>query len=214
MTCVPARAKIPSVQGADYHVHGDVDTMSRQIAAYAAILGVLAISFIMGLSVPLGIVLTVFVAVCLYMDWRKWRAERFAAKVLGKLLSTAKDRSTFLTMEMSRETIMAQAEIEERLRDAEPVIVRSKLRFISRPTQEDIQSAVQDDALIVVRIPVPERWRKKLPPGETFSRIIGRCNATLHELDLVGGHPRVVLLADTCDSRAEFTEKVYGRFGA
>jgi hypothetical protein len=94
------------------------------------------------------------------------------------------------------------------------VITRSKVRFLNRPTQEDIQAAIEADAMIVVRVPVPERWRAGRPVAEAHRRVLERCNAILRELDLTGGHPRVMLLADTCDSVPQFREKVWETFGA
>lgn len=196
--------------------------MSRRKRVYAAVFYVLVVALVVVgliqctavhpiflLGIPLG-----WVAFGLHTHMQKRRSEDLADRVVKELLRTSReDQPSALCIEMSQETTLAQVEIEQRLRASEPVIVRSKLRFIARPTQADIQEAVQDDAVIIVRVPVPERWRKKLDIPEIHRRITIRCNAVLQELDLIGGHPRVVLLADTCDSKSEFTEKVYERFG-
>lgn len=162
------------------------------------------------IGVPLG-----FVCARLQTYWRERSAADLADKVVKELLRASyEDQPDTPHMKVTPETVLAQMEIEERLRASESVIVQSKLRFIPRPTPEDILSAVQNDAIIIVRVPVPERWRAKLSVPDIHHRLIGRCNAVLEEIDLIGGHPRVMLLADTCDSKAQFTKKVYERFGA
>jgi hypothetical protein len=190
------------------------------VAVFAACITVVIVRLTQGISLRYAALL-LFVGIplgysCsrLQVYWQQRQSADLADRVVKELLRTSRQEQPDTPhMKVTPETVMAQLKIEQRLRGMEPMIVRSKVWFIPRPTKEDIQEAVQDDAVIVVRVPVPERWREKMGVPETHHRLIGRCNAVLEQIDLIGGHPRVMLLSDTCDSKAEFIEKVYERFG-
>ncbi len=194
--------------------------MDLLVVAFAACITAVIARFVVGMSLPY-VVLMVFIGVplgyvCarLQVYRRRRQSDDLADRVVKEFLRTSREEQPDTPhMKVTPETIMAQVRIEQELREMESVIVRSKLRFIPRPTKEDIQEAVEEGAVIVVRVPVPERWREKLSVLDIHNRLIGRCNAVLETLDLAGGHPRVMLLADTCDSKAQFTKKVYERFG-
>lgn len=191
-------------------------TLVLFMACIAAVIGRFALglsrvetTILLFIGIPLG-----YGCARLQTYWQQRQSADLADRVVKELLRTSREEQADTPhIKVSPETIMAQARIEQELREMEPMIVRSKLRFIPRPTKEDIQEAVEDGAVIVVRVPVPERWREQLSVPDIHNRLIGRCNAVLEQIDLAGGHPRVMVLADTCDSKAQFTEKVYERFG-
>jgi hypothetical protein len=121
-------------------------------------------------------------------------------------------------MGMSLECIQQQHEFIQVFKSLSPVAsaaaVAKRVHFIDRPTKQDIERATTDDTFIVVRIRIPSHWRKELTPEEGMLRVFKLCRAMLQELDIVGGNPRVFLMADSCTAADEFKEKVRAGFCA
>jgi hypothetical protein len=93
-------------------------------------------------------------------------------------------------------------------------VVRALLRFIARPTADDIMDAIKYSFFIVVRVHIPERWLNEFTSAEGCVKTMRRCQAILAELGIEGGHARVFLVIDNCGNEAQFQREVYGRFGA